>query len=95
MRKKLAIDNQLGHKEYCELKSAGYDIIVEAGDRADEDWVIEAIDKGVDCIISPDLDIPNMLEREYSDALWIDYTQEYRNSIKKLIKRLDKSLKKS
>lgn len=67
----LAIDCQIGLKVVEQLKQH-YEIAVYASDKADEDWVNEALEYGANVFISPDLDIPNMLDQLNDSSIWID-----------------------
>lgn len=70
----LAIDNQIS-LTVVDLLEQHYDIAIWAGEAQDEQWVEEALDTGANVFISPDLDIPNLLDRYGSDAKWIDVPQ--------------------
>lgn len=71
----LAIDNQISLNVVNQLKKH-YDVALWAGTKADEDWVDEALALGATVFISPDLDIPNILDRfGADDVLWIDVPQ--------------------
>lgn len=96
----LAIDNQIS-KRVTDKLSIYFKVVMWAGDKPDEIWVEEALDLGANIFISPDLDIPNMLEKLESDAIWIDVPQGmpsneqyiYLNKILKNITRSQLGLK--
>ncbi len=72
---KIALDNQVS-KDVVKRLSSYYDVVVWAADRSDEDWVDEAMTLGAQYFISPDLDVPNLLDRYgYDDVFWIDLPQ--------------------
>lgn len=70
----LAIDNQISLQVVNQLEQH-YEVVLWAGDMSDEDWVDEALLLGANTFISPDLDIPNLLERLAPDVRWIDVPQ--------------------
>jgi len=72
---KLALDNQISRKAAQEIREAGYDIVYHARSESDEVWIENALTKGATVFISPDLDIPNYLDRRDVDAAWIDVPQ--------------------
>lgn len=74
MMKVLAIDNQIS-KTVVDQLSQHYEIALWAGDMQDEEWVDEALVMGANVFISPDLDIPNLLERLDPTVFWIDVPQ--------------------
>lgn len=71
---KLAVDNQIGKNVIRKLERH-YEVVLTAGDKADEDWIPEALDLGANVFVSPDLDVPNFLDRENDPAIWIDVPQ--------------------
>lgn len=85
---KLALDNQVSPSKARALKKHGFDVVVFARDRADEDWVSEAIGKEVDAIVSPDLDVPNLLDAYNSDIVWIEYKSHVKNPFNFLMQQL-------
>lgn len=88
---KIAVDNQIARSTVRLLKSK-YDVVIEAGDMQDEEWVDIGLSRGATIFISPDLDIPNYLDRVNSDAAWIDVPQNLRerNQFDYLIKQLER-----
>ena len=98
---KLALDNQIS-KVTVERLSSHYEIILMAGDRPDEEWVEDAYFEGANVFISPDLDIPNLLEKiapPEVPVFWIDIPQglksdkQYYNILNQL-RKLEKTLNK-
>lgn len=58
----LAVDTQISHKTVREL-SRHYEVVVVAGQSfSDEDWVEDALSMGANVFVSPDIDIPNLLD---------------------------------
>ena len=84
----IACDNQVS-KDFCRrFEKHGFPVVVYAGDRADEDWVFDAIGAGAEVIISPDLDIPNMLDKFNVDIDWIDYQSQRKDRFEHTLKQL-------
>lgn len=71
---KLAIDNQISLSVVEGLKRT-HEVVMWSGDKQDEVWIEDALDLGAEVFISPDLDVPNYLDRINSDAHWIDVPQ--------------------
>lgn len=92
---RIAIDNHVSSAAVQELKSKGISVVLFANDRADIDWVKDAVELNVDAIVSSDLDVPNILDKMGSKILWIDIPQKtkYREQYKIIIKELKKVLK--
>lgn len=88
---KIAVDNQVS-KQCIDSLNRKHEVILCANDRADEEWVELAMDLGVDIIISPDLDIPNYLDKANSDIIWIELPQGIKghNQFDFLIKAIGK-----
>lgn len=70
----LAIDNQVSLGVVDQLRQH-YEIAIWAGKMSDEEWVDEAMCRGANVFISPDLDIPNLLDKWFPEAKWIDVPQ--------------------
>jgi hypothetical protein len=88
---KLAIDNQISKYVVQRLKQH-YEVVRTAGNDPDEIWLNDALDLGADVFISPDLDVPNFLDKaKADDAVWIDVPQKL--SIEKQFTFLMKKLK--
>ncbi len=83
---KIACDNQVPDRFIPKLRRHGYDVVFLAEDQADEDWVNEALCLGAEIFVSPDLDIPNLLEK--TDAVWIDYKSDKGNVLEHLLLQL-------
>lgn len=66
----------------------GFEVVVYAEDRMDEDWVFDAIGAGAEVIVSPDLDIPNMLDKYNVDVDWIDYQSHRKDRFEVTLKEL-------
>lgn len=72
----LAVDNQISTKVVEKLERF-YKVAIWAGDKSDEEWVEEGLNLGANIFISPDLDIPNLIDRLAPDEgiIWIDIPQ--------------------
>lgn len=71
---KIAIDESIGAALSKKIAARGYEIVVRAGHaETDESWMKRALDAEALFIISPDLDIPSMIEREGLPMVWIDF----------------------
>lgn len=73
-RIKIAIDESIGSSLCRKLEEKGYKVVVRAGHaETDDSWMKRALAKGALFIVSPDLDIPSMIEKEGYPMVWIDY----------------------
>lgn len=71
---KIAIDESIGAALARRLEERGYRIVCRAGHaETDESWMKRALAEGALFVISPDLDIPSMIERENLPMVWIDF----------------------
>lgn len=71
---KVAIDESIGAGLAKKIEGRGYQIVCRAGHaETDESWMKRALQAGALFIISPDLDIPSMIERENLPMVWIDF----------------------
>lgn len=68
---KIAIDRQISPK----INLPGHEIILWAGDEDDEVWIQRAVERGAEIFISPDLDVPNILDANNYEGHWIEYPQ--------------------
>lgn len=76
---KIGVDNQVSKDIIKNLIKKGFEIVHSAGDEPDDVWVDKALMKGATIIISPDVDIPILLDRlDASDVLWIDIPRGYK-----------------
>lgn len=74
---KIAVDNQISKQAIRQL-SKHHEVVLTADDQQDEIWIDDALDLGAEVFISPDLDVPNYLDRIHSNAAWIDLPQGLR-----------------
>lgn len=91
---KIAVDNQISYRAVETLKQLyKFDIVFRAKDQPDEVWIEMALDRGATVFISPDVDVPNYLDRLDDAAIykWIDVKQGLKKE--KLISYLVKKLK--
>ena len=71
---KVAIDESIGAALAKKIEARGYQIVTRAGHaETDESWMKRALNADALFIISPDLDIPSMIERENLPMVWIDF----------------------
>lgn len=71
---KVAVDESIGKDMASRIRAFGYEIVCVAGHaEPDNVWMKRAKDKGALFIISPDLDIPSIIERENYPMVWIDF----------------------
>jgi len=82
----IACDNQISNDNIYGFHMNGFHTVTKAGHRADEDWVEEAVIRGAKAIISPDLDIPNLIQ--FTDVVWIEWLNEKADRYKLAIKEL-------
>jgi hypothetical protein len=71
---KIALDESVGTALGAKIAAKGYQVVCRAGHaETDESWMKRALANGAVFIVSPDLDIPSMIERENLPMVWIDY----------------------
>lgn len=71
---KIAVDESIGAALARRIEVRGYEIVARAGHaETDESWMKRALKEGALFIVSPDLDIPSMIERENLPMVWIDF----------------------
>lgn len=89
---KIAVDNQISHKVVQQLKDRKFDVVIWAGDKTDEEWVYIALGLGATVFVSPDVDIPILLDKFLPEETihWINVPQglKSKNQLKFIIKRL-------
>jgi len=92
---KIAVDNQVSKQAVRQL-SKHHEVVLVANDSQDEVWVDHALDLGAEVFVSPDLDIPNYLDRVQSDAAWVDLPQGLRteDQFSFLMKQIERLVKK-
>lgn len=69
---KIALDNQISPT----VKLPGHEIVTWAGDDEDEVWIKRAVEKGAEVFVSPDLDVPNILDHNKYDGIFIQFPQK-------------------
>jgi len=72
---KIALDNQISKETTHKLRALKVDVVYRATNERDEVWVLNALNKGANVFLSPDLDIPNLLAQYDVKAVWIDVPQ--------------------
>lgn len=77
----VACDCQISKSTVVEIEKS-FAVVFRAQHEADEVWVEQAILKGANVFISPDSDIPDLLETEYADmeTYWIPVRQGLRSA---------------
>lgn len=89
---KIAVDNQISHKVVQQLKDKNFDVVIWAGDKSDEEWVYTALGLGANVFVSPDVDIPILLDTILPEERihWINIPQglKSKNQLKFIIRRL-------
>ena len=71
---RIALDESVGQAKYIQLKNMGYEVVCIAKHaEMDVDWLNRAFTNGALFVVSPDLDIPNLIEKENYPMIWIDY----------------------
>lgn len=90
---KIAVDTQISLSTVDWLNENNFEVVFKAQNESDEEWIEKALDLGANVFISPDLDIPNYLDKYYPNAgyKWIDVKQGLKKE--KQIKYLTKRLK--
>lgn len=71
---RIALDESIGFAKTNRLRNFGYDIVCIAHHaEKDVSWLNRAFANGALFVVSPDLDIPNLIEKENYPMIWIDY----------------------
>lgn len=90
---KIAIDVTVGKKNANYLKSIGYEIVCVAKmAEEDEVWLAKAYINGALFIISPDVDIPRIIERKKYPMMWVEYPQNIKDIKEELIEVVRRSI---
>jgi hypothetical protein len=73
---KIACDNQISKRTVDKLEIR-FEVVLRADNEPDELWIEKAIDLGANVFISPDIDVPLILDKNYPDLdyHWIDVKQ--------------------
>lgn len=75
---RIAVDNQIGDIAIRTI-STKHTVVVRAQDYSDQDWLDAAIGQGAIAIVSPDLDVPNYLDKHAPHIRWICLPQGLRD----------------
>lgn len=71
---KIALDESVGNAMAKQIEAKGYRIVCRAASaEPDHVWMKRALEKDALFIISPDLDIPSLIEKENYPMIWIDF----------------------
>jgi len=77
----IALDVCVGRRRRERLEQMGYKIVVIAQpSEADKDWLNRAFAEGAFFVVSADLDIPKLIEREKYPMCWVEYPKDHVNS---------------
>lgn len=89
MKIRIALDQSIGRRRAIDLVNLGYHVVVVAKpSETDESWVNRAFSEGAQFAISPDLDIPRLIENRKYPMVWINYPSdqdEFRNDLVKYV----------
>lgn len=78
---RIALDESIGFAKTQQIKGYGYEIVCIARHaEKDVSWLNRAFAAGALFVVSPDLDIPNLIEKENYPMIWIDYLHVPTNS---------------
>jgi hypothetical protein len=71
---RVALDESVGNAMARRIEELGYKIVCRAGPaELDTVWLKRALDQRALFIVSPDLDIPSLIEKENYPMIWIDF----------------------
>lgn len=77
MKLRIALDTNVGKRRYEEFVELGYTVVVVAQEsEPDEDWLQRAFVDGARFIVSNDVDVPKIIEREGYPMCWIKYPND-------------------
>lgn len=94
MKAKLALDTAVGQRRVTELIQLGYSIVVIAREsETDESWLNRAFVEGAQFAISPDLDVPRLIEQNNYPMIWINYPSDKAKFVGDLVDYIDMSVK--
>jgi len=86
---RIALDQSIGAKRKKQLNDLGYEVVVTADHaETDESWMNRAFAAGAVFAVSPDLDIPRIIENQRYPMAWINYpldNQDFKNDLVKFI----------
>lgn len=89
----IALDVCVGKKRTERLKTLGYKVVCIARDaETDASWVNRAFSAGAFFVISADMDIPKIVEREGYPMCWVEYPSDVRDG-RDLVSYIDKAMK--
>ncbi len=94
MKARLALDTAVGQRRVTELIQLGYVIVAIAKPKeSDESWLNRAFAEGAQFAISPDLDIPRLIEQNNYPMIWINYPSDKAQFKDDMVSYIDKSVK--
>lgn len=93
MKPHIALDVGIGYRRKRSLEYMGYKIVVVAAEsESDDSWVNRAFAAGARFVVSPDLDIPKIIELNRYPMIWINYPSNDKNMADLLVKYIDDSI---
>lgn len=94
MKVRIALDQSVGRRRAIDLVNMGYVVVVVAkASETDESWVNRAFAEGAQFAISPDLDIPRLIEKQSYPMTWINYPSDDEAHKNDLVKYIDQRIK--
>lgn len=91
---RIALDQSVGRRRALDLIHIGYEVVVVArASETDESWVNRAFAAGAQFAISPDLDIPRVIENRSYPMTWINYPSDQPEHKEDLVGYIDKRIK--
>ena len=94
MKLKIALDTNVGKRRHEEFVDLGYDVVVVAqGSEPDIDWVQRAFMANARFIVSNDVDIPKILERQGYPMVWVNYPNDNPYFKSWLVEYVDQAIK--
>lgn len=91
---RIALDQAVGRRRAEELINMGYHVTVMAkGSETDGSWLNRAFTSGASFAISPDLDIPRLIEKNSYPMVWISYPCDMPEHRGNEVKYIDETIK--
>ena len=91
---KIALDESIGAVRVLQLINMGYTVVYKAGHgETDDSWMKKAHERGALFVVSADLDIPRIIEKESYPMFWIWYPADKTSFPKDLVRYIDEKIK--
>lgn len=91
---RIALDQSVGRRRAIDLIDLGYEVVVVArASETDESWMNRAFAEGAQFAISPDLDIPRVIENRNYPMIWINYPSDQEEHKGDLVGYIDNKIK--